>query len=45
MNGKIHELVMKENEAWDDMITQQSKEIPNLEKMLTSSVEKKLCFL
>lgn len=41
MNGKILELFMKENEAWDDMITRQSKEIPNLEKMLTSMVEKK----
>jgi hypothetical protein len=41
MNGKILDLFMKENEAWDDMITRQSKEIPNLEKMLTSMVEKK----
>ena len=41
MNGKILELFMKENDAWDDMITRQSKEIPNLEKMLTSMVEKK----
>ena len=41
MNGKILDLFMKENEAWDDMITRQSKEIPNLEKMLTSIVEKK----
>ena len=41
MNGRILELFMKENEAWDDMITRQSKEIPDFEKMLTSMVEKK----
>jgi hypothetical protein len=45
MNGKILELFMKENDAWDDMITRQSKEIPNLEKMLTSMVEKNLMWL
>jgi hypothetical protein len=41
MDGRILELFMKENEAWDDMITRQSKEIPNLEKMLSSIVDKK----
>ena len=35
MNGKILELFMKENDAWDDMITRQKKEIPDLENMVS----------
>jgi predicted RNase H-like nuclease (RuvC/YqgF family) len=36
MNGKILELFMKENDAWDDMITRQKKEIPDLENMVSA---------
>ena len=36
MDGKILELFMKENDAWDDMITRQKREIPNLEHMISS---------
>lgn len=32
---------MQENNAWDDMINRHRKEIPDLEKMLTSIVESK----
>ncbi len=32
---------MQENNAWDDMINRQRKEIPGLEKMLTSIVDRK----
>ncbi len=41
MDGRILELFMKENDAWDDMITRQSKEIPDLEKMLSTVVANK----
>lgn len=41
MNDRILELFIKENEAWDDMITRQSKEIPDLEKMLDGIIEQK----
>ncbi len=36
MDGKILEMFMKENDAWDDLIARQSKELPQLENMLTS---------
>lgn len=36
MDGKILEMFMKENDAWDDLIARQSKELPQLESMLTS---------
>jgi hypothetical protein len=39
MNDKILELLIKENEAWDDMITRQGNEIPDLEKMLLGIIE------
>ena len=41
MDGRILELFMKENDAWDDMITRQSREIPDLEKMLSTVVANK----
>jgi hypothetical protein len=41
MDGKILELFMKENDAWDDLISRQSKEIPQLEKMLTTIFDRK----
>lgn len=41
MNGRILELFMKENDAWDDMITRQKKEIPNLQRMISSIFEGK----
>lgn len=41
MDGKILELFMKENDAWDDMITRQKKEIPDLEKMISSILKGK----
>lgn len=41
MNDKILELLIKENEAWDDMLTRQGKEIPDLEKMLAGILEQK----
>lgn len=41
MNDKILELFIKENEAWDDMITRQSREIPDFEKMLCGIIEGK----
>jgi hypothetical protein len=36
MDGRILEMFMKENDAWDDLIARQSKELPQLEKMLAS---------
>lgn len=36
MDGRILEMFMKENDAWDDLIMRQSKELPQLESMLTS---------
>jgi hypothetical protein len=36
MDGKILEMFMKENDAWDDLIARQSKELPQLENMLSS---------
>lgn len=41
MNDKILELFIKENEAWDDMITRQTREIPDFEKMLSGIIEQK----
>jgi hypothetical protein len=41
MNDKILELLIKENEAWDDMITRHGNEIPDLEKMLLGIIEQK----
>lgn len=38
MDRKIVELFMQENHAWDDMISRHSKEIPDLENMLTAIV-------
>jgi predicted DNA-binding ArsR family transcriptional regulator len=32
---------MKENDAWDDMITRQKKEIPDLESMISAIFESK----
>jgi len=39
MDGKILDLFMKENDAWDDMITRQKKEIPDLENMLSAAMK------
>jgi hypothetical protein len=36
MDGRILEMFMKENDAWDDLIARQSKELPQLENMLAS---------
>ena len=41
MNGRILELFMKENDAWDDLINRHSKEIPDLENMITAIFDKK----
>ena len=41
MDGKILELFMKENDAWDDLITRQKKEIPDLERMLSAIFDSK----
>ena len=41
MDGRILDLIMKENDAWDDLITRQKKEIPNLENLLSSIFENK----
>jgi hypothetical protein len=35
MDNRIIDLFMKENDAWDDMITRQSREIPSLERTLS----------
>ncbi|MEN9951693.1 MAG: hypothetical protein RLY85_2445, partial [Bacteroidota bacterium] len=39
MDGKILELFMKENDAWDDLITRQKKEIPDLENMVSAIIK------
>ena len=39
MDGKILDMFMKENDAWDDMITRQKKEIPDLENMLSVAMK------
>jgi ABC-type histidine transport system ATPase subunit len=36
MDGRILEMFMKENDAWDDLTARQSKELPQLENMLAS---------
>jgi hypothetical protein len=41
MDGKILDMFMKENDAWDDMITRQKKEIPDLENMLSAAMKYK----
>ena len=41
MDTRIVDLFIKENDAWDDMITRQSHEIPTLEKMLIEIVQEK----
>ena len=41
MDGKILEMFMKENDAWDDLIARQSKELPQLENMLASIFKRK----
>jgi hypothetical protein len=38
MDTRIVDLFIKENDAWDDMITRQKSEIPTLEKMLSDVV-------
>jgi hypothetical protein len=41
MDSRILELFIKENSAWEDMITRQLKEIPLLDKLITGIVEEK----
>jgi hypothetical protein len=41
MDTRIVDLFIKENDAWDDMITRQKSEIPTLEKMLSDIVREK----
>jgi hypothetical protein len=41
MSNKILDLLIKENEAWDDLLTRQGKEIPDLEKMLSDIIREK----
>ena len=41
MSNKILDLLIKENEAWDDLLTRQGKEIPDLEKMLADIIKEK----
>ena len=41
MDTRIVDLFIKENDAWDDMITRQKSEIPTLEKMLSDVVNDK----
>jgi hypothetical protein len=41
MDTRIVDLFMKENDAWDDMITRQRSEIPTLEKMLNEVIQEK----
>jgi flagellar biosynthesis chaperone FliJ len=41
MDARILDLFMKENDAWDDLITRQSREIPTLEKMLSEIILEK----
>ena len=38
MDTRIVDLFIKENDAWDDMITRQKSEIPTLEKMLSDVI-------
>lgn len=41
MDTRIVDLFIKENDAWDDMITRQRSEIPTLEKMLNEVIQEK----
>jgi hypothetical protein len=41
MDTRIVDLFIKENDAWDDMITRQKSEIPTLEKMLIEVINEK----
>jgi hypothetical protein len=41
MDTRIVDLFIKENDAWDDMITRQRSEIPTLEKMLNEVIREK----
>ena len=41
MDNRIVDLFIKENDAWDDMITRQTREIPTLERMLSQIIEEK----
>ncbi len=41
MDTRIVDLFIKENDAWDDMITRQKSEIPTLEKMLSQVINEK----
>jgi hypothetical protein len=41
MDARIVDLFIKENDAWDDMITRQRREIPTLEKMLNEVIQEK----
>ena len=41
MDSRILELFIKENSAWEDMITRQLKEIPLLDKLITRIVAEK----
>jgi hypothetical protein len=41
MDTRIVDLFIKENDAWDDMITRQKSEIPTLEKMLIEVISDK----
>lgn len=41
MDTRIVDLFIKENDAWDDMITRQKSEIPTLEKMLSDVLNEK----
>lgn len=41
MDTRIVDLFIKENDAWDDMITRQKSEIPTLEKMLSEVLNEK----
>jgi hypothetical protein len=41
MDTRIVDLFIKENDAWDDMITRQKSEIPTLEKMLSEVINEK----
>jgi hypothetical protein len=40
MDGKILDLFMRENDAWDDLITRHSKEIPDLQNMISNIVDR-----
>ncbi len=41
MDSRILELFLKENSAWEDMISRQRREIPLLDKMITHILEEK----